>query len=146
MPIKAPAPTPALAPADIEANAELFRVLGHETRLRLLLLLVVGEHAVGELDVASGVGQPALSQQLAILRKAGLVATRRAAKQVYYRIDLAALQPVAAILTQLAGATVSVAPTRPKLQPQPQPQPQPERGNDAEPTPPGSAASFARMV
>jgi DNA-binding transcriptional ArsR family regulator len=97
-----------------DAAAELFRVLAHETRLRLLGLLSTAEHAVGELEAASGVGQPGLSQQLAILRKARLVTTRRAAKQVYYRLDPAALAPVSGLLAQLAGTVpaVSAAPTR----------------------------------
>jgi DNA-binding transcriptional ArsR family regulator len=125
-------------PADIDASAELLRVLGHETRLRLLLLLVAGEQAVGELDVVSGIGQPALSQQLAVLRKAGLVATRRAAKQVYYRVDPEALQPVRAILTQLAGASLTVAPARPE--------PPAQNGNDTSRQTASSAAGFARML
>ena len=40
----------AAAQTDIENDAELFRVLGHETRLRLLMLLAAGEHAVSEID------------------------------------------------------------------------------------------------
>lgn len=110
---------------DAEKQAELFRVLAHETRLRLLSLLGTAEHAVSELETASGVGQPGLSQQLAILRKAGLVTTRRAAKQVYYRLNPAALAPVSGLLSQLAG-TVPAAP--------------------AAPTRTGSAARFARIV
>lgn len=136
------APKAAPAPADIDACAELLRVLGHETRLRLLLLLVVGEQAVGELDTVSGVGQPALSQQLAVLRKAGLVATRRAAKQVYYRIDPAAVQSVTDMLTLLTGATMTLAPARPQLKPNPQQQ----TGSDADAAPAESAAGFARML
>jgi DNA-binding transcriptional ArsR family regulator len=99
---------------DAETQAELFRVLAHETRLRLLGLLSTAEHAVGELETASGIGQPGLSQQLAILRKAGLVTTRRAAKQVYYRLNPAALAPVSGFLSQLAGSLPPVpsAPTR----------------------------------
>jgi DNA-binding transcriptional ArsR family regulator len=108
-----------------EAQAELFRVLAHETRLRLLTLLSTAEHAVSELETASGVSQPGLSQQLAILRKAGLVTTRRAAKQVYYRLNPAALAPISAFLAQLTGK-VPVAP--------------------AAPTRTGSAARFARIV
>lgn len=123
--------------ADTEANAELFRVLGHETRLRLLLLLVDGEVSVGALDSVSGVGQPALSQQLAVLRKAGLVATRRAAKQVYYRVDPAALSPVMALLGQLGKAAQTEAPLRPQLQ-------SPAAPADTQPS--TSAAGFARML
>lgn len=123
-----------LARTDIEGNAELFRVLGHETRLRLLLLLAAGEHAVGELDTVSGIGQPGLSQQLAILRKAQLVTTRRAAKQVYYRVDTDALKRVAGLLAVLAD---TAAASKPAARP---------RGNERQPKAAGSAASFARML
>ncbi len=93
------------ASTDIERSAELFRVLGHEIRLRLLHLLATGELAVGALDAASGIGQPGLSQQLAILRKAGLVSTRRAAKQVYYRVEPSTVEATAALLARLAGTS-----------------------------------------
>ena len=119
---------------DIENDAELFRVLGHETRLRLLMLLVAGEHAVSEIDAVSGIGQPGLSQQLAILRKARLVITRRAAKQVYYRVDPAALEQASKLLAQLASAATVPVVTRP------------ERGAMSRGKTAGSAASFARML
>jgi DNA-binding transcriptional ArsR family regulator len=97
---------------DLESDADVFRVLGHETRLRLLMLLTEREHSVGELDSVSGIGQPGLSQQLAVLRKAQLVLTRRVAKQVYYRADPAALARIAALLTGLAEAAASAGPAR----------------------------------
>jgi DNA-binding transcriptional ArsR family regulator len=115
------------ATASIEQNAELFRVLGHETRLRLLQLLATGERTVGALDAASGVGQPGLSQQLAILRKAGLVSTRRVAKQVYYRVEPSVVEASAALLAGLAGPAPASAAAG-------------QRRNGA-----GSAAGFARM-
>jgi DNA-binding transcriptional ArsR family regulator len=52
----------------------------------ILSLLLEGEQSVGAIEAATGVGQPALSQQLAELRHAGLLASRRAARQVYYRL------------------------------------------------------------
>ena len=75
--------------ADIgtEDIAELFRVIGHPSRLAILLALVAGEHGVGALDQATGIGQPSLSQQLGVLRKAELVVTRREAKQVFYSLN-----------------------------------------------------------
>ena len=117
-----------------EPVAELFRILAQETRLRLLFILAAGEHAVGELDAVSGIGQPGLSQQLAILRKAGLVATRRVAKQVYYRIEPAALTPATAFLAQLSGPAAAAAPV------------QPIEARPPRPRPAGSAARFARML
>ena len=116
-----------------ERDAELFRVLGHETRLRLLTLLAAGELAVSAIDAASGIGQPGLSQQLAILRKARLVTTRRAAKQVYYRVDRTAIDRAAALLAAIAGGASPVAA---RLEP----------AAKARDKASGSAASFARMT
>jgi DNA-binding transcriptional ArsR family regulator len=45
-----------------------------------------GERTVGEIDAATGIGQPALSQQLAELRRNELVKTRRASKQIWYQL------------------------------------------------------------
>jgi DNA-binding transcriptional ArsR family regulator len=67
---------------NLDEIADLFRSLAQETRLRLLCLLRTGEHSVGEIDALLAIGQPGLSQQLAVLRAASLVTTRRVAKQV----------------------------------------------------------------
>ncbi len=72
-----------------EASAQasqLLKSLSHPDRLLLLCQLTQGEYCVGELERLVGVGQPSLSQQLGILRKDKLVATRREGKQIYYSI------------------------------------------------------------
>jgi DNA-binding transcriptional ArsR family regulator len=56
---------------------------GPRLRLSLLCHLARGEQAVGDLAAATGQSFSLVSQQLALLRKAGLVQTRREAKQVY---------------------------------------------------------------
>lgn len=91
--------------SDLDAAAELLRVIGHAVRLRLLAALSEDERAVGDLEALTGTGQPALSQQLGILRKAGLVRTRRAAKQVFYRLDRERVRDMAALLHGFAGAS-----------------------------------------
>jgi DNA-binding transcriptional ArsR family regulator len=65
----------------------LLRVLANENRLLLMCQLSQGEKSVGELEVLLGIRQPTLSQQLGIMREEGLVATRRAGKQVIYRVS-----------------------------------------------------------
>lgn len=93
-----------LTNGELGVIAQAMRILGHETRLRLVdALRVRGEQAVGELETATGIGQPGLSQQLAILRKAELVRARRAAKQVYYSLAPEALTGAVALLTDMAG-------------------------------------------
>lgn len=51
----------------------------------ILSRLIDGEHTASEIDVATGIGQPALSPQLTELRHAEIVKIRRVSKQVYYR-------------------------------------------------------------
>ncbi|ACI52437.1 transcriptional regulator, ArsR family [Gluconacetobacter diazotrophicus PA1 5] len=83
-----------------ERLADRLRPLAQPQRLMILSLLLAGEHTVGEIETRTGIGQPALSQQLAELRRSGLVTTRRAARQVHYRIaDTAGLRQTRAILT-----------------------------------------------
>ncbi|MBN8832059.1 MAG: helix-turn-helix transcriptional regulator [Sphingomonadales bacterium] len=90
--------------------AELLRALAHDLRLRLIdALRVRGELSVGELEAETGIAQPTLSQQLAILRKADLVRTRKAAKQVYYSIAPEAFAQVAGFLGGLAATDESSA-------------------------------------
>ena len=66
--------------------AEKLKVYAQPQRLMILSRLLDGERTVGEIEDATRIGQPALSQQLAELRRAELVETRRAAKQVFYRL------------------------------------------------------------
>ena len=67
--------------------SDILKAIAHPVRLRILRALSGTERNVGEIDEAANVGQPALSQQLAVLRKAGVVATRKDAKLVFYRIE-----------------------------------------------------------
>ena len=67
--------------------ARLLRLLANERRLLVLCHLVAeGEMTVGALAEAVGLSQPALSQHLALLREDGLLATRREAQTVFYRL------------------------------------------------------------
>ncbi|MCB5163928.1 metalloregulator ArsR/SmtB family transcription factor [Streptomyces bambusae] len=81
-----------------QLKAEFFKTLGHPVRIRVLELLSIREHAVAEMLPEVGVEPAALSQQLAVLRKANLVVTRREGSTVYYRLtsdDIAELMRVA---------------------------------------------------
>jgi len=70
-----------------DGATEKLRAFAQPQRLMVLsLLLSRGEQSVSAIDEATGVGQPALSQQLAELRKAGMVTTRKEAKLVYYSL------------------------------------------------------------
>ncbi|GAA4651127.1 metalloregulator ArsR/SmtB family transcription factor [Kistimonas scapharcae] len=64
----------------------LLKALANENRLMVLCLLVEGEMNVAEINAQIDLSQSALSQHLAVLRRDGLVATRRASQTIYYRI------------------------------------------------------------
>ena len=70
-----------------EAKANLFRVLGHPARVRILELLRDGERSVGSLQVELALDSGGTSQHLAALRRIGLVESRREGTSVYYRVD-----------------------------------------------------------
>lgn len=72
--------TPAL-PVD-----RLFRAFSDATRLRILSLLKLGEHCVGDLVAVLGVPQPKVSRHLAYLRKTGLVESREKGLWSFYRL------------------------------------------------------------
>ena len=70
-----------------EVKANLFRVLGHPARVRILELLREGERSVGALQKELGLDSGGTSQHLAALRRIGLVESRREGTSVYYRVE-----------------------------------------------------------
>lgn len=67
-------------------KANLFRVLGHPARVRILELLRDGERSVGALQAELELDSGGTSQHLAALRRIGLVESRREGTSVYYRV------------------------------------------------------------
>lgn len=87
---------------DMEARAgevaKLLKTLAHPARLMLACTLVEGEFSVGALEERLDIHQPSLSQQLTVLRDAGLVETRRESRQIFYRLtEEKAAQLIAAL-------------------------------------------------
>jgi ArsR family transcriptional regulator len=76
----------ALSRPTSEIKADLFRSLAHPARIRALELLVEGERSVSDMQPLVGIESSPLSQQLGILRRAGLVTTRKERSSVYYAI------------------------------------------------------------
>jgi DNA-binding transcriptional ArsR family regulator len=70
-----------------EVKANLFRVLGHPARVRILEILRDGERSVGALQLELGLDSGGTSQHLAALRRIGLVQSRREGTSVFYRVD-----------------------------------------------------------
>jgi ArsR family transcriptional regulator len=88
-----------------QAKAEFFRMLGHPVRIRVLELLQDGPMAVRDLLAAIGIEPSSLSQQLAVLRRSGIVTATREGSTVVYTLaggDVAELLRAARrILTEL---------------------------------------------
>ena len=93
-PIEAPESAPTDSPAlDLQAIREhagqavaMLKLLGNEDRLLLLCQMAECERTVGELQELTGIEQPTLSQQLGVLRRDGVVETRREGKFIWYRL------------------------------------------------------------
>lgn len=75
-----------MAPALYQAKAELFRMLAHPVRIRVLELLQAGPTPVRELLADLDIEPSSLSQQLAQLRRAGLVTASREGSSVVYAL------------------------------------------------------------
>ena len=67
--------------------ADVFKLLGDPTRVRLLDVLTMGERCVGDLAELVGLSESAVSHQLRLLRGARLVRVRRAGRLAFYALD-----------------------------------------------------------
>lgn len=88
---------------NLDDAAELMRVMGHPIRLSLIRAIANHELSVGEIENVTSVTQPTLSQQLAVLRKADMVQTRRQAKQIFYSLNAERLETITCFVCRLAG-------------------------------------------
>lgn len=70
----------------IETGSKILKAMGNINRLQILFVLWKSEKNVGELEKVVGLSQSALSQHLAVLRRAHVVKTRRQAQTIYYSI------------------------------------------------------------
>jgi len=84
-----------------ETKAELFKALGHPARIRCLEVLASGARSVGELQPLVGIELSHLSQQLGVLRRAGLVSARKSGSSVFYAIKDPELVELMAVARRL---------------------------------------------
>ncbi|GAA0903047.1 metalloregulator ArsR/SmtB family transcription factor [Virgisporangium ochraceum] len=93
-----------------EVKAEFFKTLGHPVRIRILELLSERDHSVGEILPEVAVEAANLSQHLAVLRRSGLVTSRKTGATVVYALtspQVADLLRVArSILTEVLDVRV----------------------------------------
>ncbi len=71
----------------LQEYLRILRALSGETRLKLLRLLSLHELCVCELEYILGLTQPAISQQVRVLRDAGLARSRREGNWIFYRVE-----------------------------------------------------------
>ena len=90
-----------------EVKAELFKALAHPARVRALEVLVEGERTVGELQPLVGIESSHLSQQLGVLRRAGLVTTRKEGSSVVYSLRDQRVAELLAVAKQLLLASLT---------------------------------------
>lgn len=72
--------------AHVEEASGFLKKMANPDRLMVCCALVETERSVRDLEELLGIRQPGLSQQLAELREAGLIASRKSGKQVFYRL------------------------------------------------------------
>jgi ArsR family transcriptional regulator len=88
-------------------KAQLFRVLGHPVRIRMLELLTDGERTVGDLQAELNIDSSGTSQHLAALRQQGVLDSRRAGTSVYYRIRDPRVTQLLAVAKQILTSALS---------------------------------------
>jgi ArsR family transcriptional regulator len=99
-----------------DRQAELLKALAHPVRLQILDILRDGEQCVCHIEAVLRLRQAYISQQLMILRKAGLVADRKDGLRVYYRLtDRAVLRVLdpARVMIERHGITFVPVTERP---------------------------------
>ncbi len=72
---------------EVIAMSRLFGLLGDPTRVKILLLLCRGEQNVSRLCASLGLAQPTVSHHLGLLRRGGLLKSRREGKAIHYGLD-----------------------------------------------------------
>ncbi len=90
-----------------QAKAELFRTLGHPVRIRVLELLQDGPKPVRDLLAAIEVEPSNLSQQLAVLRRAGMVTSSRDGALVMYALSTPDVADLLAAGRRILGTVLS---------------------------------------
>ena len=78
----------------MQTEDDVFRALADPSRRAIFESLTHGEAAVRDLTPRFDISQPAVSQHLAVLREAGLVAERREGRLVYYHVEPKGLRPL----------------------------------------------------
>lgn len=90
-----------------QVKADFFKTLGHPARIRVLELLRDGERSVGELIPDVGLEASHLSQQLGIMRRAGLVQSRKDGSSVLYSVTDPRLFDLLAVAKEILTSSLT---------------------------------------
>ncbi len=100
--------------ASAEQAEELLKAMANRHRLMILCQLIDGERSVGELAGYLNLRDSTVSQHLALLRKDGLVATRREGQPIWYAIDSEPARKLVESLYQVFCAPEPICAPRPR--------------------------------
>lgn len=89
--------------SSFDDQAQLIKLLAHPARLAIIDILRDGEHCVCHMEAYLGLRQAYISQQLAVLREAGLIQDRRDGWNVYYRVSDARVYDVLSAVDRMLG-------------------------------------------
>jgi DNA-binding transcriptional ArsR family regulator len=89
-----------------DSQAQIFRVLTHPVRLAILAILRDGEQCVCHMEAHLGYRQAYISQQIAVLREAGLIQDRRDGWNIFYRVPDPRLYAILDAAQQITGEKI----------------------------------------
>jgi len=94
-----------------ESQAQIFKALTHPARLAILEILRDGEHCVCHMEAHLGYRQAYISQQLAVLREAGLIQDRRDGWNIFYRVARPEVYQLIDVVAEMTGERPAPAKT-----------------------------------
>ena len=71
----------------LDARADVFKALGHPTRLAIIDMLAEGERCVCEIDAQIDADMSTVSRHLSVLRNVGILSSDKRGNQVFYRLE-----------------------------------------------------------
>lgn len=92
-----------------ERQAQICKAFAHPGRLRILDLLGNGERGVSELQRELGMSKTSLSQQISILKSAGVLSTRRNGKQIYCSLAIPEVKQACQLIRGVLRAQIAAS-------------------------------------
>lgn len=97
----------------LAARAEVFKALGHPTRLAIVDMLAEGERCVCEIDATIDADMSTVSRHLAVLRNVGILSSDKRGNQVFYRLECPCITSFyGCVESVIGGGTVRLETTR----------------------------------